>query len=82
MTRLGKTERAEQDFGGGGGGELGGIAQRSIRTFHPVAPGLILGIAKNFCDKLRLKEFILDVAEIKRRHFLECGKLEHVVQTI
>ena len=35
-----------------------------------------------FSDKLYLKKFILDVAKINRRHFLDCGQLEYVDQTI
>ena len=55
----------------GGGGEGGAALHRgSVRISRPAAPGSILGIPKNVSDEI----LILDVAEINRRHFLECGK--------
>ena len=57
---------------------LVGVTHRgSVCASHPAAPGSILGIPKNFSETL-----ILDVADINRRHFLKCGKLEYVYQTI
>ena len=52
----------------GGKGDGAAWHRGSVRTSHPAAPGSILGNSKNFSEE------ILDVAEINRRHFLECGK--------
>ena len=54
-----------------GGG--GGIAQRQRSSFFsPSSPGFDSPRSQN----------ILDVAEINRRYFLECGKFEYVDRTI
>ena len=41
-----------------------------------------LAFPRIFSDKLYLKKFILDVAKINQRHFLDCGQHEYVDQTI
>ena len=62
-------------------GRWGQHNRGSVYASQPAPLGSILGIPKNFSEKLFLKKFVLDVAEIKHRHS-ECGKLEYVDRII
>ena len=55
----------------GGGGQHSTKVAFALLTQHPLVQFSVFPI-------IFLKKYILDVAEIYQRHFLECGKFEYV----